>query len=330
MESKDMFFRPALVVAVMLHAAFFCSPAIADDQQWPNRPIHIIVPLPAGSAADTVARLVGGILSTKLGQPVIVNNQAGASGELGTTQIARSDPDGYTLGVATTTTLVTAPLLNPNIPYDAQRDFAPIAMVGIAPYVLVVNPTVAAKSVKDYIALAKSNPGGLSYSSDGEASLAHLAAELFGNMAGITLNEIPYKSSTQAVIDLLAGRIDSQFGLLTTTHQYIKDNKLVALGVTTLNRVSEFPDIPTISESGLPGYDATLWIAIIAPAKTPSEIVTRLNAVINNALSQQEMRTRLFDQAIIADPRSPDELRDKIEADLKKWKYLGMKGGVLK
>jgi len=330
MKIKDIFFRVALAFSFLLQVILLRSPSFADNQHWPNRPIHIIVPLPAGSAADTVARLIGSNLSARLGQPVIVNNQAGASGELGTTQIARSDPDGNTLGIATTTTLVTAPILNADISYNALNDFVPIAMVGYSPYVLVVNPAVAAKSVKDYIALAKSKAGSLSYSSVGEASLAHLAAELFAKMAGVQLNEIPYKSSTQAVIDLLAGRIDSQFGILTTTHQYIKDGKLTALCVTTLSRVPEFPDIPTISESGLPGYEASLWIAIIAPAKTPPEIVARLNAEINNTLSQQETRTHLFDQAIIADPSSTSELHDRIEGDLQKWKDLATKGGLLR
>ena len=330
MESKNNFLRTALTFSLVFYINFFWSPSFADDRQWPDRPIHIIVPLPAGSAADVVARLIGSILSAKLDQPVIINNEAGASGELATTQLARSDPDGYTLGIATTTTLVTAPILNPHIRYDAVNDFAPVAMVGYSPYVLVVNPAVPARSVKDYIALAKARAGSLSYSSVGEASLAHLAGALFANMAGIKLNEIPYKSSTQAVIDLLAGRIDSQFGILTTTHQYIKDGKLNALGVTTLSRVPEFPNIPTISESGLPGFEASLWIAIIAPAKTPAEIVARLNSEINGALSQQDTRTGLFNQAIIADPRSPSQLHDRIEADLRKWKELATKAGLLK
>ena len=210
-KAKTPSFASALAFSFVLHTTFFCPPSFAGDRQWPDRPIHIIVPLPAGSAADVVARLIASKLSAKLGQPVIINNEAGASGELATTQLARSDPDGYTLGIATTTTLVTAPILNPHIRYDAVNDFAPVAMVGYSPYVLVVNPAVPARSVKDYIALAKARAGSLSYSSVGEASLAHLAGALFANMAGIKLNEIPYKSSTQAVIDLLAGRINSPF-----------------------------------------------------------------------------------------------------------------------
>jgi tripartite-type tricarboxylate transporter receptor subunit TctC len=288
------------------------------------------VPLPAGSAADTVARLIGTNLSTKLGQPVIVNDQGGASGEIGTAQVAKADPDGYTFGIATTTTLVTAPILSRNLRYDALKDFVPVAMIGYSPYVLVVYPGVPAKTVSEYIALAKSKPGQLSYSSVGESSLAHLGGELFASMAGVKLNQIPYKTSTQAVIDLLAGRIDSQFGILTTTHQYIRDGKLNALGITTLKRAPEFPDIPTISESGLPGYEASLWLGLIAPAKTPSAIVARLNTEINQMLSNPEIRKILLNQAIIADPQSPDEMRVKIESDLNKWKDLAAKTGLLK
>jgi tripartite-type tricarboxylate transporter receptor subunit TctC len=325
-----MISRLTLACLLAFNALFFCFPSFADDSHWPDRPIHIIVPLPAGSAADTVARLIGTNLSAKLGQPVIVNDQGGASGEIGTAQVAKADPDGYTFGIATTTTLVTAPILSQNLRYDALKDFVPVAMIGYSPYVLVVYPGVPAKTVSEYIALAKSKPGQLSYSSVGESSLAHLGGELFASMAGVKLNQIPYKTSTQAVIDLLAGRIDSQFGILTTTHQYIRDGKLNALGITTLKRAPEFPDIPTISESGLPGYEASLWLGLIAPAKTPPAIVARLNTEINQMLSNPETRKILLNQAIIADPQSPEEMRVKIESDLNKWKDLAAKTGLLK
>jgi tripartite-type tricarboxylate transporter receptor subunit TctC len=325
-----MFYRLTLACSLAFNAIFFCSPSFADDSHWPDRPIHIIVPLPAGSAADTVARLIGTNLSANLGQPVIVNDQGGASGEIGTTLVAKADPDGYTFGIATTTTLVTAPILSRQLRYDSLKDLVPVAMIGYSPYVLVVYPGVPAKTVKDYIALAISKPGQVSYSSVGEASLAHLGGELFASMAGVKLNQIPYKTSTQAVLDLLAGRIDSQFGILTTTHQYIRDGKLNALGITTLKRVPEFPDIPTISESGLPGYEASLWLGLIAPAKTPPAIVARLNTEINQMLSTPEVRKILFNQAIIADPQSPAEMYTKIETDLKKWKDLATKIGLLK
>jgi tripartite-type tricarboxylate transporter receptor subunit TctC len=224
--------------------------------------------------------------------------------------------------------LVTAPILNRRIKYDALKDFEPVAMVGYSPYVLVVYPDVPAKTIQDYIALAKEKPKHVSYSSEGEASLAHLAAELFSSMAGITLNQVPYKSSTQGVLDLLAGRIDSQFGILTTTRQYIKDGKLRALGVTTPQRIPELPDVPTISESGLPGYDVSLWLAVVAPAKTPKPIVEKLSGEINQVLARQDIRTVLSNQSIIVEPQSPAEMRSRIESDSKKWSDLAVKAGL--
>ena len=314
----------------LVNALLFCPPSFADDQKWPDHAIHIIAPFPAGAGADTVARLIGQKLSEKLDQTVIINNSPGASGEIGTNEIAKAAPDGYTLGIATTTTLVTAPLLSAHTPYNPLKDFAPVAMVGYSYFVLVVNPSVPARNVKEYIALAKSKPGRITYSSEGDASLAHLAGALLGNIAGVELNQIPYKSSTQAVVDLLAGRIDSQFGLLTTTHQYIKDGRLNALGITTLKRIPEYPDIPTISESGLPGYEASLWLAVIAPAKTPPAIVNRLNTVINQVLAQPDVHTTLFNQAIITDPQSAADMGKRIEADTDKWKDLAAKAGLKK
>ena len=312
----------------LLVVANLSNLAAAQAGEWPERQINIVVPLPAGSAADVVARMIGAKLGERFGQTVVVQNRDGASGALGTNQVAQAKPDGYTLGIATTTTLVTAPILNPGIGYNARLDFAAVAMIGFSPYVLVVNPAVPAKSVGEFIALAKARPGALTYSSVGDASLARLGAELLSAMAGVRLTQVPYKSSTQAVIDLLAGRIDAQFGILTTTHQYIREGKLTALGVTTAKRVAEFPDLPTIDESGLPGFEASLWLAIVAPAKTPPDIVARLNKEINEALADAETSKILFNQAIVVDPVSPAALRNKIDADLAKWKELATKAGL--
>jgi tripartite-type tricarboxylate transporter receptor subunit TctC len=324
-----MLLRLTLVGTLVLQTFSFASSSFAADAPWPNKPVHIIVPFPAGAASDTVARLIGSKLSEKLGQPFIIYNREGASGEIGTTQLAQSEPDGYTIGIATTTTLVTAPVLSRRMRYDALMDFAPIAMIGYSPFVLVVYPKLPATNIKEYIALAKAKPGLISYSSEGEASLARLGAELFANMAGIKLSQIPYKSSTQGVIDLLAGRIDSQFGILTTTQRYIRGGELKALGVTTQTRIPELPDLPTIAESGLPGYEASLWVAFIAPAKTPPAIAERLSTEINEILAQPAVKEALFNQAVFADPHTPAELRSKIESDLKKWKDLATKAGLL-
>ena len=299
-----------------------------EEAPWPNKQIQIIVPLPPGSAADTVARLVGGKLQERFKQTVVVLNRDGASGATGTREIAKAAPDGYTLGIATSTTLVTGPILNPKIGYDGQKDFMPVSMVGVSPYVLVTHPGVPVKTVGEFIALAKQKPDTLTYSSVGEASLARLAAELLANMSGIKLIQVPYKSSTQAVVDVLGGRIDSQFGILTTTHQYIREGKLNALGVTTAKRVPEFPDLPTLSESGLPGYEASLWIGVIAPANVPAPIVSKLNAAMNEILGEPEIRTTLFNQAIVVETKSPEGFASYVQEDFEKWRELAKKAGL--
>ncbi len=317
--------KPIVATALLL-----CATAAAGAQPaaWPSRPIHIVVPLPAGSAADVLARLVAAKLSESLGQTVVVDNRDGGSGVIGTGQVARAEPDGYTLGIATTTTLVTAPILDKKIGYSAANDFTSVAMVGYSPYVLVTNPGVPAKTVAEFIALAKSKPGALTYSSVGDASLARLGAELFSSMAGIQLTQVPYKSSTQAIIDLVSGRIDSQFGILATTHQYIREGKLTALGVTTPRRVPDFPDIPTIAESGLPGFESNLWIGVVAPAKTDERIVQRLNAEIDKALAEPETTKLLYNQAIVVDAGPPEKLRQRVESDMAKWSALAAKAGL--
>jgi tripartite-type tricarboxylate transporter receptor subunit TctC len=314
--------------AVLLSLA---SAGLAQAQSaWPNRPIRMIVPLPAGSAADVVARLIGNKLSERLGQAVVVENRGGASGAIGADAVAKATPDGYTLGLATSTTHVTAAILNPKLPYDPVKDFVPLAMLGVSPYVLVVHPSVPAKNIAELIALAKSKPKTINYSSVGEASLAHLAGQLFSSMAGIELNHVPYRTSTQAVIDLNEGRIEMQFGILTTTHQFIRDGKLRALAVTTRQRVAEFPDVPTLSEAGVPGYEASLWFAAMAPAGTPAAIVERLNREINDALDDADIKKTLSTQMIQVEKSGPEEMRERIRGEVEKWRDAAAKAGLSK
>jgi tripartite-type tricarboxylate transporter receptor subunit TctC len=324
-----MSLRVASVIVLAIAGGSLAPVTNAKAEQWPSRPIHLIVPFPAGSAADTVSRLIGSKLSERLGQPVVIDNRDGASGSIGTSKLANSDADGYTIGIATTTTLVTVPVLNKSVGYNALDGFTPIAMVGYSPFMLVVHPSVPAKTIAEYIALAEAKPGTLSYSSEGEASLARLGAELFASAAKIKLSQIPYKSSTQAVIDLLAGRIDSQFGILTTTKRYIQSGQLRALGVTTPRRIADLPDVPTIAESGLPGFEVTLWMAIIAPAKLPQSIVDTLSSDINQILVQDDIKKTLANQAIFVDPHTPAELHATIEKDLKKWTDLAGKAELV-
>ena len=295
---------------------------------WPDRPLRMIVPLPAGSAVDTVARLIGLRLSARLGQPVIVENRAGASGAIGADAVAKAAPDGYTLGMATSTTHMTAPVLNAKLPYDPVKDFAPVAIVGISPYVLVVNPKVPANNIAELIALAKAKPRTLSYSSVGNASQGHLAAELFAAMAGVELNHIPYKTSTHAVIDLNEGRIDMQFGILGSSLALIREGKLRALAVTAPRRLEEVPDVQTMIEAGLPGYDVSLVFAVVMPAGTPQPIVARLNREIGEFVATPELKRVLAAQAIQAVSSTPDELRERIVKEIELWRGIAQKAGI--
>jgi len=321
--------RFALPLALMLSGA---GAASAQTQtvpaNWPDHALRMVVPLPAGSAVDVIARLISQRLSARLGQPVIVENRAGASGVIGADAVAKAAPDGYTLGMATSTTHMTAPVLNAKLPYDPVKDFAPVAIVGISPYVLVVNPNVPAQNVAELIALAKAKPKSLSYSSVGNASQAHLAGELFASMAGVELNHIPYKTSTYAVIDLNEGRIDMQFGILGSSLALIREGKLRALAVSTKQRVEELPDVPTMIESGLPDYDVSLLFAVVMPAGTPKPIVTRLNREIGEFMLTPEVKKVLAAQAIHVASSTPDELHERIAKEIELWRGIAQKAGL--
>jgi tripartite-type tricarboxylate transporter receptor subunit TctC len=322
-----MRFALALIMAVANVGAASAQSETAPAN-WPDRPLRMIVPLPAGSAVDVIARLISQRLSTQLGQPVVVENRAGASGVIGSDMVAKAAPDGLTLGMATSTTHMTAPVLNAKLPYDPVKDFAPVAVVGISPYVVVVNPKVPAGTIAELIALAKSKPKTLSYSSVGNASQAHLAGELFATMAGVELNHIPYKTSTHAVIDLNEGRIDMQFGILGTSLSLIREGKLRALAVTTERRLEELPDVPTMIESGLPGYDVSLLFAVMMPPGTPKPIVARLNREINAFMATPEVKKVLAAQAIHTMSSTPDQLRERIAKEIALWRGIAEKAGI--
>ena len=318
--------RFALALMIVVASAGMVAAQVPAD--WPDRPLRMIVPLPAGSAVDVIARLISQRLSVRLGQPVIVENRAGASGVIGTDMVAKAAPDGLTLGMATSTTHMTAPVLNAKLPYDPVKDFAPVAVVGVSPYVVVVNPKVPASTVAELIALAKAKPRTLSYSSVGNASQAHLAGELFAAMAGVELNHIPYKTSTHAVVDLTEGRIDMQFGILGTSLSLIREVKLRALAVTTEQRLEELPDVPTMIESGLPGYDVSLLFAVVMPAGTPGPIVMRLNREINAFTATPEVKRVLAAQAIHVTSGTPAQLRERIAREIELWRGIARKAGV--
>ena len=300
----------------------------AAAQTWPEKPIRMIVPLPAGAAVDTVGRLICTKLSERLGQTIVVENRPGASGALASDAVAKAAPDGYTLGMATSTTHVSTVILNAKLPYDPVRDFVPVALIGVAPYVLTVYPRLPAKNLAELLALAKAKPKTLSYSSVGNASLGHLATELMASMAGVELNHVPYRTTVQAVLDLSEGRIDITFGLLGTNLPLIREGKIRPLAVAGSKRAEDVPDVPTMAEAGLPGFEATLWFAVVAPAALPPAIVSRLNREINAILGDPDVKRALAVQATQIELSTPAKLREQIRADIEKWRAVADKLGI--
>ena len=315
------------LAAALLSVVCVSPPAVAQDG-WPNRQIRMVVPLPAGASVDVIGRLVAGKLGERLGHTVVIENRAGASGAIGADAVAKAAPDGYTLGMATTTTHVTNAIVNSKLSYDPVKDFTPIALIGVVPYALSVSPKLPVKNVKELLALAKSKPGVLNYSSVGLGSVAHLATELLANMTGIKLNHIPYRSASQAVIDLAEGRIDITFGTLGSSLPLIKDGKIKVLAVSTTKRASQVPAIPTLAEAGVPGFEMSLWFALVAPPKLPAAIATRINREVN-AIIVDPAVTKGFDvQAMQAEPSTLQQMADLIRTDLTRWREIAAKAGV--
>jgi tripartite-type tricarboxylate transporter receptor subunit TctC len=265
----------------------------AAAQTYPAKPIRMIVGFAPGGGTDVVARVISQKLSEWYGQQVIVENRAGATGTIGADVVAKSAPDGYTLIMGHVNSHAIAPSMFKKLPYDALRDFAPVAYVGYVPNVLVVHPSVPARSMKELIALAKAKPGGLNYASSGTGSTQHLAGEMFKQLAGVDIVHVPYKGSGQAIGDLLAGTVSMNFDTMPPVIDHIKGGRLRALAISTPRRIAQLPDVPTFAEEGMSGFDVTNWYGVMAPAGTPREIVNKLNADINKAMQVPEVRARL-------------------------------------
>jgi tripartite-type tricarboxylate transporter receptor subunit TctC len=314
--------RIAFTLLALLATAM---PARAD---YPDRPVRLIVPFPAGSATDTVSRLLAQKFSTRLGQQFVVENRAGASGNIGVEMIARAAPDGHTIGLITASTHGVAPALGGKLPYDPIKDTKPISMIGAAPYVLVLYPGIPVKTVADLVALAKTKPGQFNYGSAGPASLAHLAAALFANETGIEMTHVPYKSSAQSSTDMITGRLDMQFATVAPTLQNIRDGKLNALATTGRRRVPVLPDVPTMIEAGVKDYDVALWIAYVTPAGTPDAIVAKLNREMVAILSDPETSEALRKQGFDPDPGPPEAVTARIQSEVQQWRALVAKTGI--
>jgi tripartite-type tricarboxylate transporter receptor subunit TctC len=317
-------------IALTVLALFATSaPVLAQaDANYPDRPVRIVVPFPAGSSTDLASRVIAQKFSTKLGQQFVIENRPGASGNLGADVVAKSAPDGYTMGLITASTHGVTPALGIKLPYDTINDFKPVSMIGAAPYVLVLYSGIPAKSVAELVALAKTKPGKLNYGSAGLASLAHLAAALFANDAGIELSHIPYKSSAQSSIDIIAGRLDMQFATVGPTLENIRDGKLRALATTGKKRVSSLPDVPTMMEAGVKDYDVALWLAYVVPAGTPDAMVAKLNRAMSEILKDGEVVETLQKQGFDPEPGPPDAVTSRIRNETEKWRALVAKTGI--
>jgi tripartite-type tricarboxylate transporter receptor subunit TctC len=295
---------------------------------WPSRPIRLIVPFPAASTADVVARVLGQKLGQRVGQQFVVENRVGASGNIGAEMIAKAAPDGYTVGIVTSSTQAVAVTLSASLPYDPIKDFTPILMLASSPYALVVYPGLPANTVADLIALARRKPRALNYGSAGPASLAHLAGALFATMTDLQLTHVPYKSTAQSVIDMMSGRLDMQFATIPPSIATIRAGQLRALAVTGKQRVGALPDTPTMAEAGVPGYEATLWFALVAPAKFPPSLAARLNRETADILAAADMQDLLAQQGLIAEAGPPEALTAQVRNDIAKWREVIAKAGI--
>jgi tripartite-type tricarboxylate transporter receptor subunit TctC len=326
---KRLAFALALfgLAGALVTSAARAQPA-AGEPGWPSRPIRLIVPFPPASTADVVARVLGQKLGARLGQQFVVENRVGASGNIGAEMIAKAAPDGYTVGIVTSSTQAVSVTLSSSLPYDPIRDFTPVVMIASSPYVLVVYPGLPANSVAELIALAKRKPGVLNYGSAGPASLAHLAGALFATMTDIQITHVPYKSTAQSVIDMMGGRLDMQFATIPPSIQTIRAGQLRALAVTGKKRVEALPDTPTMVEAGVPGYDATLWFALVAPAKFPAGLASRLNHEVADILDAPDMKDLLAQQGLLAEAGPPELLTAQIRSDIGKWREVIAKAGI--
>jgi len=319
--------RTFALLITIIAAAIVGHQRGARAADWPSRPIHFIVPFPAGSSSDIVARIVARGLEEKLGQTLVVENRPGASGEIAAGYVAHATPDGYTIGLINTSFTI-VPSLTTAHTFDPIKSFAPISMIGASPFVLASYPGLSVHSVHDVIALATSAPGKHTFAEAGPATLANLAGLLFTKMAGIQITPVSYRGTEQEVPDLIAGRVDMAFVTIPPTLPLIQQGQVRAIAVTGAQRSRAMPDVPTIAESGLPGYEAVLWQAINAPAGTPAPILARLHGETNALLREPNTVAALAKVGVEAEPNTAQELAYRIEADIKKWHEVIVSAGI--
>lgn len=320
--------RLGKMVGILAACMVALSPAAAFAQAWPSKPVRLVVPFTAGGSTDTVARIIAEKLTPRLGQPVVVENRAGAGGSVGSDAVAKSSPDGYTMLVGTSSTMAILPYLYRKPPYDPNRDFAPVVLLGTADIMVVVNSSVPIGSIKELLAYAKGNPGKLTFASGGNGSISHLLGEYFKSMAGVDLLHVPYKGDAQMVTDLLGGQVNMAFGTAVAFLPHVKSGKVRALAVTNPKRSTTQTELPTVSEAGVPGYEAVQWFGIAVPAGTPREVVQRTNAEVRAILAMPEVRARFSELGFDIVGGPPEEFADFLRSENAKWKRIAEIAGT--
>jgi len=309
----------ALAVFAAAIVALVAPLASAQPGTYPAKPIRLVVPFPPAGTTDILARAVAQKLSETWGQQVVVDNHPGAGGNIGSDIVAKASPDGYTLLMGTVGTHAINPSLYAKMPYDHVKDFVPVILVAGVPNVLVVNPSLPVKSVQELIAYGKANPGKLNYASSGNGTSIHLSGELFKTMTGVEMTHVPYKGSSPALTDLMGGQVQLMFDNLPSSLSFIKAGKLRALAVTSAERSAALPDVPTLAESGLPGFEASSWFGVLAPAGTPKPIVDKINGAVVAWLATPEAKEKLSSQGAIAAGGPPDAFAKHIAVETAKW-----------
>jgi tripartite-type tricarboxylate transporter receptor subunit TctC len=321
--------RAALARTAGLAAAgaFTLTAPLRAQTAWPNKPLRMIVPFPPSGSTDIVARTVAERLGVALGQNVIIDNRPGATGAIGLEALARSEPDGYTIGLGTIGSIAINPMVNRKLTWDPVRDFAPIGYVGSTPFALLVNPSLKANTVAEFVALAKSQPGKLTYATGGNGGSQHVAAVLLEDMAGISMTQVPYKGSGPALIDLMGGQVDAMIEPAVSAAPHIKSGKVRALALTGSQRSPGFPGVPLVADS-VPGYDVSAWFALFAPAKTPPAIIARLNEELGRILRDPKVVERLAQVGVDVAPASAAQLGDYLKREIAKWDKVVKKANI--
>src|SRR4051812_25808024 len=306
------------IVGAFLTVAVAALSDGAFAQAWPTKPIRYIVPFPPAGATDITARIIADKIAGPLGQPVVVENRPGAAGNVGSEIVAKATPDGYTLLQCTVAQSISQTLYA-KLNYDLEKDLTPVAMIALVPNVMEVNPSVPANSVAEFIALAKSKPGKINFASSGSGTSIHMSAEMFMMITGVKMVHVPYKGSGPALADLMGGQVDVMFDNLTSSIGFIKAGRLRALAITSATRYPELPDLPTMQEAGVPGYEATAWFGMLMPKGTPRSVVTHMNSVVNKALAEPDVKVKLAQQGAVASAWTPEQFGEFIHSEIAKW-----------